>query len=226
MENKITTKDKVQNFDNNIQKNELLNIKSKYILLKIFDNIIKKKKLEIIKYNKKMQKRFNFSLKDYKEYSEKWSSIELEINMEQNTFGKFININEDDKLFYHIYFNDNKEEIKNKYTINEEDKITKIKIIIDYQVNSFKKLFLNCKNIKSINFKKFKRNNINNMSFMLYYCSSLKELNLSNFNTEKVKDMSYMFDDCSSLKELNLSNFNTKNVEDLSSMFYNCSKSF
>ena len=81
MENKITTKDKVQNFDNNIQKNELLNIKSKYILLKIFDNIIKKKKLEIIKYNKKIQKLFNFRIKDYKEYSEKWSSIEIEINI-------------------------------------------------------------------------------------------------------------------------------------------------
>ena len=66
MEYITITKNKLRN---NTLKNELENIKSKYILLKIYDNIIKKKKLEIIKYNKKMQKRLNFSFEDYKEYS-------------------------------------------------------------------------------------------------------------------------------------------------------------
>ena len=45
------------------------------------------------------------------------------------------------KIYYHIYFNDNKEEVKNKYEINKKDKVKKIKIIIDYQVKSFKDLF-------------------------------------------------------------------------------------
>ena len=49
---------------------------------------------------------------------------------------------------------------KNKYEINKKDKITKIKIIIDYQVKSFKELFSGCKCIESITFKKFYRNNI------------------------------------------------------------------
>ena len=91
----------------------LENIKSRYILSKIYDNMTKKKKLEIVKYNKKMQNRINLSVKDYKEYSETFTPIEIEIIPKKDKYGKFININEIDKLYYHIYFNDNKEEIKN-----------------------------------------------------------------------------------------------------------------
>ena len=46
-----------------------------------------------------------------------------------------------------------KKKKKNKYIIDDEDKVTKIKIIIDYQVKSFKELFDWCKCIESINFK-------------------------------------------------------------------------
>ena len=41
-----------------------------------------------------------------------------------------------------------------------------IKIIIDCHVESFKELFYDCECIESINFNKFYRNNINNMSGM------------------------------------------------------------
>ena len=144
------------------------------------------------------------SIKDYMEYSEILTPIEIEIIPNINKYGKFINyyINK----FFHIYFNDNKEEIKNKYYIEKEDKVTKIKIIIDYQVKSFKELFERCKCIKSINFKKFYRNNITNMSWMFFGCSSLKELNLSNFNTSNVTDMNHMFSGCSSLNSIEFLN--------------------
>ena len=56
--------------------------------------------------------------------------------------------------YYHIYFNDNKEEIKRNY-LNENDNVTKLKIIIDYQVKSFDSLFSNCECIEYICFKKF-----------------------------------------------------------------------
>ena len=184
-----------------------------------------KKKLEIVKYNKKTQNRINLSVKDYKEYSETFTPIEIEIILSKDKYGEFININEEDKLYYHIYFNDNKEEIKNKYEIKEEDKVTKIKIRIDYQVKSFNGLFYKfykCECIESINFKKFYRNNIIDMSHMFNGCSSLKVLNLFNFNTNKVTNMSGMFRGCSSLKELNLNNFNTNNVADMSGMFCGC----
>ena len=169
--------------------------------------------------NKRIQNRLNLDVKDYKEYCE----IEIEIIPIKDEYGQFININNKDKLYYHIYFNNSKKEIKNKYIIKEKHKVTKIKIIIDYQVKSFYKLFYWCTCIESINFKKFYRNNITYMSFMFRGCSSLKELNLNNFKTNNVTDMSFMFSGCSSLKELNLNNFNTNNVTDMSYMFYECS---
>ena len=117
----------------------------------------KKKKLEIVRCNKRIQNRLNLSIKDYKKYYEE---IEIEIIPAKDKYGRFINIQENDKLYYHIYFNDNKKEMKNKYFIREEDKVARIKIIIDYQVKSFKELFYKCYCIESINFKKFYSNNV------------------------------------------------------------------
>ena len=223
MESSINTSKENNKENESAKPNPIIeNIKSRYILSKIYNNMTKKKKLEIVKYNKRIQNRINLSVNDYKEYSETFTPIEIEIIPTKDKCDKFINIDKNDKLYYHIYFNDNKEEIKNKYEIDEQDKVTKIKIIIDYQVKSFKNLFYNCKCIESINFKKFYRNNIINMSYMFFQCSSLKELNLNNFNTINVTDMTGMFSLCSSLKELNLSNFNTNNVIDMSSMFWGC----
>ena len=74
-------------------------IKSRYILSKIYDIMSKKKKLEIVKYNKKIKERINISIKDYKEYSEIYSSIEIEIKPVNNKYGKFIkfiNMNENE----------------------------------------------------------------------------------------------------------------------------------
>ena len=129
---------KENNKENEIAKQNPIteNIKSRYILSKIYDNMTKKKKLEIVKYNKKIQNRINLSIKNYKEYSESFTPIEIEIIPTKGKYGKFINIDENDKLYYHIYFNDNKEEIKNKYEIEEEDKVTKIKEYIQ-NINKF-----------------------------------------------------------------------------------------
>jgi len=91
------------------------NLKSNYILKKLFNNLMKKKKLDIIKYNKNIKDRINISIEDYKGYSEIYSSVEIEIKPFENIYGKFININEEKKMYYHIYFNDNKEEIKRNY---------------------------------------------------------------------------------------------------------------
>ena len=53
------------------------NLKNDYFLQKLFHNLLKKKSLDIIKYNKKIKERINISIKDYKEYSEIYSSIEI-----------------------------------------------------------------------------------------------------------------------------------------------------
>ena len=89
----------------------LKNIKNKYILKLIFNNLEKKKLLTFLKYNKNIRKRINMNINYYKEYSE----IEMEIKPVYNKKGKFINIKYDEKKYYHIYFNNNKEEIK-KYS--------------------------------------------------------------------------------------------------------------
>ncbi len=59
------------------------NIKSNYILKKIFYNLMKKKSLDIIKYNKNIKERMNISIKDYNEYLEIYSSIEIELNLQK-----------------------------------------------------------------------------------------------------------------------------------------------
>ena len=229
--------------------NKFENLKSNYILQKIFNDLQRKKYLEIIKYNKQIQKRLDINIKDYKEYSEVYSSIEIDI-IPGNLLGKFIKFKEKDKKYYHIYFNNNtKESQKNYFGKNIEIEVKKIKIIIDYQIKSFRDLFYRCECIESISFEKFYRNNIDNMASMFAECSSLKEINLSNFNTcnvinmsgmfcgcsklekinltkfstNKVKDMSFMFCRCYSLKEINVTNFNTNNVTNIKYMFNECS---
>ena len=202
-------------------KNILDNIKSKYIFMNIVNILQKKKLLKFIQYNKKIQNKFSIDINDYKEYSEIFTPIEIEIIPVKNKFGDFINIYKNNGKYYHIYFNDERKEVKRNY-LKQGDKVTKIKVIIDYQM-SISGLFKDCKCIESIRFLKFLRNNINKMSFAFSGCSSLKELNLFNFKTDNVTNMLSMFAGCSSLKQLNLSSFNTTKVKDMSNMFSGCS---
>mgnify|MGYP007102003155 FL=1 len=170
---KITHKPNQNNKYEN--KNLLYLIKSKYVLQSIFNNLERKKTLILIHHNKTIQEKININLAHYK----KECKIILEIIptkksifSQSNNDNKFINyLNEEDKSYYHIYFNDSQEEIK-KNNFNKEDNISKIKIIIDTEIISFKNLFSNCTCIEQINFIKFNRRNIIDMSYMFYNCSS------------------------------------------------------
>ena len=224
--------------------NYLQNIKSKYVLKIIFGNLKKNKFLKIINHSKKIQNKLGLDITDYIQYKK----IKLDIIPIKDAVGPFININkEEDKFYYHIYFNDNEEEMKRNY-LNEKDKVTKIRIIIDNEIQSFQELFKNCNCIEYINFIWFYRSDILNMNSMFYGCYSLKEinnfgfdiinvtdlsymffkcyslikLNLSKFQTSNATNMRNMFYECTSLKELNLSNFNTSKVTDMAGMFFNC----
>jgi len=199
----------------NVTNNQLKNVKSHYIIQIIFEYMTERKSLETIRYNKSIQKRINININHYKAYYEKYSSIELDIIPMKGKYGEFININEEDKKYFHIYFNDNKKKEIENTSLNKDDNVSRISIIIDYQIKSFSKLLNYCGCIEFIKFKKFYRNNVTNMRWMFRECSSLKELNLNNCNTNNVINMSLMFSGCSSLKELNLNNFNTNNVTDM-----------
>ena len=194
MESKDTT--------SKVEEQGLKNVKSHYIILKFFEYLTERKYLETIRYNKSIQKRINININHYKAYSETKTSIELDIIPMKGKYGKFININEEDKKYFHIYFNDNKKKEIENTSLYKDDNVSKISIIIDYQIKSFSRLFSYCECIESIKFKKFYRNNVTNMSCMFYGCSSLKELNLINFNTNNVTDMRWMFSRC--LNELKL----------------------
>ena len=182
--------------------NKFINVKSHYIIHLIFEYITERKSLETIRYNKSIQKRINININHYKAYSEEYSSIELDIIPMKGKYGKFINIKEEDKKYFHIYFNDNKKKEIDNNSLNKDDNVSKISIIIDYQIKSLSKLFFYCRSVESIEFKKFYRANITDMSNMFFGCSSLKELKLNSFNTNNVTNMSWMFYGC--LDELKL----------------------
>ena len=88
------------------------NIKSKYILKIIFNNLKNSRSFQIIKYNKKFMNRLDFSFHDYREYIQVLSPIEIELKLVDKEYGKFINIPKEDKDYYHIFFNNSKKEIK------------------------------------------------------------------------------------------------------------------
>ena len=167
MESKDTT--------SKVEEQGLKNVKSHYIILKFFEYLSERKYLETIRYNKSIQKRINININHYKAYSETKTSIELDIIPKKGKYGKFININEEDKKYFHIYFK--KKEIENT-SLYKNNNVSKISIIIDYQIKSFSELFYDCWKIESIKYKKFCRSNVTDMSGMFYECSSLKELNL------------------------------------------------
>ena len=212
MDSANTSKEKTEELKPSIFEN----IKSNYIMQNIFQYLPINKSLNIIKYNKKMRIRLNFSINDYEEFS----PIEIEIIPFQR-YGDFIKLSKKYKEYYHIYLDDSMQEVKTMY-LDSIVKASKIKIIIDHQIKFVSKLFYKSKCIKSINFTKFYRNNIN-LSYMFYDCWYLEEIKFSNFNANNITDMSYMFYNCSHLKELILSNFHTSNETNMSYMFYGCS---
>ena len=59
----------------NKNQSDLKNIKSKYILKQIIDNLQDKISLQLFKYNKELQSRLELSLENYKEYCK----VEVEI---------------------------------------------------------------------------------------------------------------------------------------------------
>ena len=127
-----------------VANNQLKKVKSDYFIQKFFGYMPKRKSLETVRYNKNIQKRINININHYKAFSEEYSSIELDIIPKKGEYGNFINIKKEDKKFIHIYFNDNKnKEIENTY-LYKDDNVSKISIIIDYQIKTFSELFCDC----------------------------------------------------------------------------------
>ena len=179
--------------DYNLNKNCLRNIKSNYVLRRMFKNLKENKFMEILKYNKELQKILNIDINDYIEYK----NIEIEIiPLNKSNKNIFANIPKQEKCYYHVYFNDNKNEAKRNYFTKEEN-ISRIKIVIDSKVKSINNLFRWRDSIEKINFIKNNRTDISDLSRLFLYCSSLKEININKLIADNVIDMSDIFYGCS-----------------------------
>ena len=104
--------------------------------------------LNIIKYNKNIQKRIDININHYKAYSEEYSSIELDIIPKKGEYGEFINIKEEDEKYFHIYFNDNKKEEIKKGWFHPKNYLDLILLMMNihrtyhsYQLHYFGKIF-------------------------------------------------------------------------------------
>ena len=116
-------------------------VKSNYILTKLTQNLSRKTLLNMIRYNKQLQRKLNIELKDYEAYLQ--TEIELKFNQSYSNLEPINFINYvGDKNYYHILYNDSEQEGK------KEENIRKIRIIIDRYIKSFKKLFIVAKQKK------------------------------------------------------------------------------
>ena len=225
--------------------NNIFNVSSEFILEKIFDNLIEIRLLKVIRYNNKLKNILNKDNNDYKKYSNIVIEVIPYMHFQNGTKG-FIDI-DCDKNYCHVYFNDDSEEIKRNY-FTSEDKVQKIKIVLDYRIQSLNGIFRLWKSIKKVNFINFKRNNITHLNYLFkessveeinFYdfpgksvtnmkglfsdCQRLRTINFYAFDTSNVTDMSYMFNKCLSIENLNFSKFDTSKVTDMSFMFNYCS---
>ena len=95
----MESKDNINNtkvqFKSKDSNNKFRDLKSDYFIQILFHIISKNKSLELIKYNKYIQKRINININDYKDYVEIYSPIEIEVipKIKKYENDEFININ-------------------------------------------------------------------------------------------------------------------------------------
>ena len=217
MEKEIIPKPNQDKKEEIITQGNLIDIKSKYIIKKIFDFFAFNKTLEIIKCNKNIQSLLDINKDNYQEYSE----LEIQIKLAKNKFGRFINLPEKYENKFKIYFDNSKKEVIKKYEINKEDKIRKIKITSTYKHKKIQKTFQYCNCIEEISIRCY-RSFFNNLNCLFLNCSSLKKIDFIHFHTENINNINGMFKGCKSLEEITFNSFNTENMIEMSSLFNGC----
>ena len=197
-------------------------IRCKYILEKIMKKHLDEKVcLKLVKYNKDLQRKLNIKKIDYINFSERVIIDLYPKNELERGQHPFINIKENKRQYFHIYFDNNIIEERRTY-ITENDRVNRIRVIIENEINSFAKLFWLCKCIKRINFVKCDNKKITNLDSIFMHCLFLTDIDISKLKTDNVTNMESMFSVCSALENLNLSNFNTHNVFTMYQMFFGC----
>ena len=91
--------------------------------------------MTIIKYNKNILNKWGLTIKNYKEYSQTYSIIEIEIIPSFIYEEPLIEIYDEHlqvREGIHIYFDDNKQELIGKNCLYYVDNVNKLKIIIEW----------------------------------------------------------------------------------------------
>ena len=125
--------------------------------------------------------------------------------------------------FVELYINNQNEKFEKYYITPKIEQKYSIILKFKKDIKDCSNMFMDCKNILTIDLSSFNTKNVKNMSGMFRGCQNLVSIDLTSFNTKKVDNMSYMFCNCINLNELNLSSFETENVINMHEMFYNCS---
>ena len=83
-----------------VANNQLRKLKNDYFIQKFFEYIPERKSLEIIRYNKRIQKRIDININHYKANSGKFSFTELDKIFMKGKWCKFINFEEEVKKIF------------------------------------------------------------------------------------------------------------------------------
>jgi len=235
----------MNNNNNNENKNtcEINNIKSILVKKKIFNNVPERNKLNLIKYNKTLQKNLKKNIDDYQRF--KYIIIYVEgINKDvtfinKNEFNEKKIIIKDTKVskFKKIlieptvlvrYFSDFKESL-----FSNLGGIVSVRIIKCYYDSSystslslnFSNLFSGCTNLKKVIFQDDNEFFLDNAGEMFKNCINLEHIEgLNNLNTYGVVNIKGLFQNCKSLKYIKgIEKWKLWHVRDMSSMFEGCS---
>ena len=175
------------------------NVKSEFILKEVCGFVFLPRLLNIIKYNKELQKALKVTQKD--DY--KGLTIIAVFDVEDNEKVEYIIKNKSDYIKNSIY----------KVECKEEDETKKITVVARYSVNEFVKIYEILKKEEDIDSLEGK---IRKVFITLF--SKAKSLKLIGLNIFGEK-LSYFFSSFTELEELDLSSFNTNNVTDMCYMF-------
>ena len=136
-----------------------------------------------------------------------------------------INDNEIKVMIDYVYLDDNTSKNYNSTNLiplNEGKH--KVTMIWNNKLTSMRRMFMECRDIISLDLSNFDTSEVFQMSSIFDYCSNLESIDISNFDTSKVSEsIGSMFRGCYKLKSLNLAHFKTSNIKNFDNMFNGCS---
>ena len=153
-------------------------IKSKYILNRVFKYISKGTFLKLLSYNKKMQKKLELGIEDFKKFSN-----QIIIDAIPHNPCLEIHLQIPKKCIHQKHLDEL--EKRKRFYINKET-VIRIAIEEDKEAKSLKGLFKSCSNVEEIYFIKFNRRDIIDMSDMFQDCKYLNKLDITKLKTKKL----------------------------------------